>query len=117
MHRQLWQDFMCVHAQAVKSGLYVCTGSYGRTLCVYMQTEEVGKLQAQVRQQTRLAEEAQVSRGETINQLTRSLEESQHRCQVLLDACEVASYFTFSSPQFLMYISQLLTSLSVLLSS
>ena len=81
-----------------------------------MQTEEVGKLQAQVRQQTRLAEEAQVSRGETINQLTRSLEESQHRCQVLLDACKAASYFTFSSSQFfLMYMSQLLTSLSVLL--
>ncbi|KAL8562155.1 hypothetical protein ACOMHN_041990 [Nucella lapillus] len=48
--------------------------------------EETGRLQGQVREQTRRAEEAQVSRGETINQLTRSLEESQQRCQALLNA-------------------------------
>ncbi|XP_070177816.1 trichohyalin-like [Littorina saxatilis] len=49
-------------------------------------TEEVSKLQSQVRQLTKMTEEAQISRGATINQLTRSLEESQQRCQALLAA-------------------------------
>ncbi|XP_076438809.1 uncharacterized protein LOC143277792 [Babylonia areolata] len=47
---------------------------------------EVSRLQDQVREQTRKGEEAHISRGETINQLTRSLEESQQRCQALLSA-------------------------------
>ncbi|KAK7497810.1 hypothetical protein BaRGS_00010944 [Batillaria attramentaria] len=48
--------------------------------------KEIAGLWKQVSQQTQLAEQAQISRGETINQLTRSLEESQRRCQGLLEA-------------------------------
>ena len=41
----------------------------------------------QMAEQTQLLEQAQISRAESINRLTRSLEESQRQCQALLESC------------------------------
>ena len=48
------------------------------------QTQELSQVREQLGEATLALEQAQVSRGETVNRLSRSLEESQHRCQELL---------------------------------
>ena len=48
------------------------------------QTQELSQAREQLGEATLALEQAQVSRGETVNRLSRSLEESQRRCQELL---------------------------------
>ncbi|GFS14584.1 centrosomal protein of 152 kDa-like, partial [Elysia marginata] len=47
-------------------------------------TQELSQAREQLGEATLALEQAQVSRGETVNRLSRSLEESQRRCQELL---------------------------------
>ena len=63
----------------------------------------------QMAEQTQLLEQAQISRAESINRLTRSLEESQRQCQALLESCtpfcltDISRYITvalFTIPHF-----------------
>ena len=63
----------------------------------------------QMAEQTQLLEQAQISRAESINRLTRSLEESQRQCQALLESCthfcltDISRYITvalFTLPHF-----------------
>ncbi|GFO09482.1 centrosomal protein of 152 kda-like [Plakobranchus ocellatus] len=46
---------------------------------------ELSQVREQLGEATHALEQAQVSRGETVNRLSRSLEESQRRCQELLE--------------------------------
>jgi hypothetical protein len=46
-------------------------------------------LRSKLDQSYKAAENAQISRAETINRLTRSLEESQKQCQALLESSKL----------------------------
>ena len=50
------------------------------------QAEEIVNLKKQVSEGVKSLEETHINRADTINRLTRSLEESQTQCRVLLEA-------------------------------
>jgi len=52
------------------------------------QNDEVNLLKQKLDESVKLSESAHISRAETINRLTQSLEESQKRCRNLLEACK-----------------------------
>ena len=50
------------------------------------QVDDNNKLKKQLSNATRISESTQIERGDTINRLSRSLEESQRQCEQLLEA-------------------------------
>ena len=61
-------------------------------LLVSFQTEEIQKLKRQLADAVREAENCKIERAETINRLTRSLEESQRQCRDLLEGGATKEY-------------------------
>ena len=53
-----------------------------------MQDEDIGSLKKRLNELVKELETSQLERGDTINRLNRSLQQSQQQCKELLETCK-----------------------------
>ena len=58
----------------------------GKGIISILQADDIKVLSLKLAESIKNSEQTQVSRGETMNRLTQSLEESQKRCRNLLES-------------------------------
>lgn len=95
LNQFFYKDFFLRHVVpkiSYNSRTWYTTISLFKICCIfylfYIQNEEITILKRKLSDSIKASESAQISRAETINRLTHSLEESQKRCRNLLEACK-----------------------------